>query len=752
MNSTTRLVLCSLSLVLVLFPLTAAQPGQPPTLKADEPAYFLMSLSLAEDGDLVADSDDIRRAFDHYPYLPVANLILMSPDRWETTYFGKPYIYSFFATPFAALFGSNGFKSFNMLMLVAMVWMGTSYLRKYNSDGVAALYSTLFFVLSPAFAYVFWIHPEIFNMFSIAACLYLAFHQPETSETPNRLSLPRRLWGTVTGASARPWWSGAALALATYNKPMLGLMGVPALFYVFRKRGWKSATGWIAGAALAMTLIAGISVAYTGKPSAYLGVARGGINILKPEDYETSIRNVRLATAAHRDEKAPNSWHWMFRVPDVKANKFLTDVRYFLFGRHTGLVPYMPFAVLSVLFFLFQGRGSRARWLTLGSLALVALVFLLWIPFNWHGGGGFVGNRYYVNVYPAFLFLVTAIRPLSLSLVGTGFATLLLGSILFNPWGLPVPHPTLQSHTRGGLFRYFPLELSLHSRISGYSVFGSNEVGIIGRKDVFKQVDELEGVFWTRGGATAEVWVFANDPLGKLYFDVQSWAPTNRIILKLGRSKEVLDFVDMERNSEHVRTVGLTPSRPVVVTSANGKKKHYYYKLLVTSDTGIHEGGNMVLAKVDPLFYVGASLTYLGAEEPGPRDQDFRVSWQKCEIPKRLATGSRSRIDIRATNVGKRTWQALGETPVRLTYHWLDGDGNPVRMPDQPRPKLRRNVPPGGVVLKTLTVYAPEKPGRHTLVFEGARRHLGWFPRHEGGSCASDVVVYRDPGGKSATQ
>ena len=40
-------------------------------------------------------------------------------------------------------------------------------------------------------------------------------------------------------------------------------------------------------------------------------------------------------------------------------------------------------------------------------------------------------------------------------------AAVLLGSILFSPWGAPVPSASLQSHVRGGLFRYFPLELSL---------------------------------------------------------------------------------------------------------------------------------------------------------------------------------------------------------------------------------------------------------------------------------------------------
>ena len=174
MSRSVRLVLASLGLFLVLFPLTAARPGQPATLNADEPAYFLMALSLVEDGDLRCDLGDVLRAFDLYQYLPLNNLIVMSPDDWETVYFGKPYIYSVLAAPAAALLGVNGFHAFNMLLVVGMIWMGTVYLRRFNSDVVAALYSSAFFLLSSAFAYVFWIHPEVLNMFSVTASSWLS--------------------------------------------------------------------------------------------------------------------------------------------------------------------------------------------------------------------------------------------------------------------------------------------------------------------------------------------------------------------------------------------------------------------------------------------------------------------------------------------------------------------------------------------------------------------------------------------------
>jgi hypothetical protein len=49
MNRATTLTFTALALFLVLFPLALAKPGLPMTLEGDEPAYYLMALSLVHD-------------------------------------------------------------------------------------------------------------------------------------------------------------------------------------------------------------------------------------------------------------------------------------------------------------------------------------------------------------------------------------------------------------------------------------------------------------------------------------------------------------------------------------------------------------------------------------------------------------------------------------------------------------------------------------------------------------------------------
>ena len=202
MRGTAGLVLGCLSLLLVLYPLAVPTRGLPVTLKGDEPAYYLAALSLARDGDLLCETRDLHRLFDGFPHLPVDNLILMSVDGWQTVHFGKPIIYSVLAAPFAALFESRGMVAFNMALFMGMVWMGFFYLRRTNSEGLAAFFSASFFLISVGFAYVFWLHTEILNMFSVMACLYLAATEEDRAG-------PKALV-RFFGGWARPLWSGAA--------------------------------------------------------------------------------------------------------------------------------------------------------------------------------------------------------------------------------------------------------------------------------------------------------------------------------------------------------------------------------------------------------------------------------------------------------------------------------------------------------------------------------------------------------------
>jgi hypothetical protein len=720
MSRGARQALLWLTLFLVLFPLAISKPGLPASLKSDEPAYYLTALSLARDGDLRFSPGEAERLFDEFPYLTVKNLILMTDDGWRTVYYGKPYIYSLFAAPFAGLFGANGMVSFNMLLLMAMVWMGASYLRRYNPDGLAVAYSAGFFILSSTFVYVFWLHPELFNMAGVTASLYLAFTPAERAAG----ALGGR-WRRLFGEAARPLWSAACLAPAVYNKPMLALMALAPLWVFLRRQGWRGIVRFCAGALLAGGLVAGISLALTGKASAYLGVNRRGWNVASADFMPPEV-----PIAAKSRATDAGSWWWILAAPTAKADESLENARYFLFGRHTGLFVYGPFALVSLLLFLAHRRRSRRRWLLLASLVAVALVFLLWIPFNWHGGGGFVGNRYYVNVYPGFLFLVARVAPVWSVGLGYAVGALLAGSLVFTPFGAPVQRPTLQAHVRHAPFGLFPFEFTIRDQIPGY--WGTAQLGkwFMGRADQFETSGEE---MWLHGNAEVTLWLFSYERLGKAVFRVRSPTPGNRVRLSLPGDEAELRFGD----EPAVQTATLTPSGPSRVRHEDGRTL-YIYDFEVASERGW----------TTRRFHLGAAVVYLG--EPADLERPiWNVEWLACSFPAAVTIGEESFTGrVRLRNSSAEDWPSGPGGRVKLAYHWLAESGETVVF-EGARSNLDAALAAGQELVSDLHVLLPEEPGRYRLQVDLVYEFVGWFSERGAPTCEAEVEVLPDPAGPS---
>ena len=726
MNRTVLLVLASVTAFFLLFPLTLGKPGLPTHLKADEGAYYLASLSLARDGDLRLETKDVDRAFQEFPFGPVNNLILMTDDGWRTVYFAKPYIYSFFAAPFAALFGADGLVCFNMLLTMAMVWMGYLHLRRYNQEGIAALFSASFFLLSVGFSYAFWLQPEVFNMAAVAGCLFFGLPRPdETGEPEARREM---LYALL---------SGAVLVLAVYNKPMFGAVGLAPLWAYARRRHWRKIGAWLLGAVLCLAVVAGLAILLTGHPSAYFGVHRQGVTLCEPEKMPIGPTAAQPPQAAARaavpSSTTGNTFTWLFRAPDITFYELVENIGYFLVGRHTGFLVYTPFAGLAVLLFLLRGRRSPERWVLLGAVSAVALYFLVFIAWNWQGGGGFLGNRYFINAMPAFLFLVTEIRPRWLILVGHAAAGLFLGPLLFTPFGAIVPEPTLQAHVRNAPFRFLPLELSLRN-VPGYERVQLGDLRIVGRKDVFLPLGDQ---MWVGGSNRVELYFIGARPIPAAVFQVTNLAPGNHVEIAMGEGREVLDF----GSADEARRIRLEPGEPFRVRRQKWAT-FYVYKMIVTSRGGrIQHWAResppntcpyfIQNARTDENFYAGAALAYLGMGAQLDADL-YDVQWGNSVTPPRVRAGEAFSVLTRLFNRSKFSWTADGAARVNLSYHWLDESGRMV-VKDGQRTQIPLPVPPGGRVSVRQKVVAPDRPGRYILELDPVFETVAWFSEKNGG-------------------
>ena len=104
------------------------------------------------------------------------------------------------------------------------------------------------------------------------------------------------------------------------------------------------------------------------------------------------------------------------------------------------------------------------------------------------------------------------------------------------------------------------------------------------------------------------------------------------------------------------------------------------------------------------------------------------------ESPLLLAVAEQRHILFYVRNDGTERWSAAADSPIRLTYRWLNADGS-VHAAEGPRSSFSRAINPGERILTPLHVDAPSAPGEYVLEVDIVHEHVRWF------ECACRVPV-----------
>jgi stage II sporulation protein D len=88
--------------------------------------------------------------------------------------------------------------------------------------------------------------------------------------------------------------------------------------------------------------------------------------------------------------------------------------------------------------------------------------------------------------------------------------------------------------------------------------------------------------------------------------------------------------------------------------------------------------------------------------------------------------GETKTVQVTVTNTGNQPWTVSGPNPVNLSYHLLDGNGNPVIW-DGPRIPLGGDIAVGASKQLTVGYTAPSTAGTYTLVVDLVREGVSWF-------------------------
>lgn len=449
--------------------LTVDFPSAAFGIQSDEATYYMMGHSLAEDGDLTYRVEDLERVWREFPSGPAGVFlkkgrdvksvaftaappffkIISEPDpNARRLFYGKSFIYPVFAAPFVKVFGTNGFLVFHALLLALVVFCAYLFLHARAPALPSLLIAAAFVLMSVVPVYFVWITPELFN-FSLGLLAYFCWLYKEVA---TREQSPRGTGWLFCGRSDVV--AAALIGIATFSKPSNVLLFLPIIVWqIWKRRAWRAA---IAGG-FVLGLLAGglfaLNVAISGEWN-YQGGDR------QTYVYEFPFQNeVPTAAEIGKPKARDEALTGVIFDRRVFTQNLLHNVGYFFVGRYAGLLPYFFPALFALVAFLSAPRRRPAwQWLVLASGLAQIVFFIVITPYTWNGGGGSVGNRYFMGAYGIFLFLIPPVSSISLAFVPWVIGGLFVTRMVLNPFAASF-YPGHNAKT--GPVRLLPVERSL---------------------------------------------------------------------------------------------------------------------------------------------------------------------------------------------------------------------------------------------------------------------------------------------------
>jgi len=502
----------------------------------DSATYYCMGLSLALDGDLEYTRDDLSRIYKEYKRGPQGIFLTQNPGSGKL-YYAKFFMYPLLCVPFILLFYSNGFYLVNALMLSALLFAGYFFYRKTAGSAASLIFTCTFFLASSSLLYIYWMGPDFTNLFLVFFGYFFWLFRIENRSFPGeRLSPVEKLlqsrWTILLSAFF--------LALAAYSKPTNGLLILPPLVYLAWKRNLNRSAMYILSFGLVVIVLFGLNYYFTEQFIPYGGERRSFIDHYPLEDGRADFSSLGVGSSVSKD------------VPSVHVDKrIIYNLFYYFFGRFSGIAYYFTPCFFCLLMFLFRPK-SMVRWLIVSAIFLQIFTFIVLIPHNYFGGGGCVGNRYFLNIAPLFFFIIPSkslgtARHVFLWLIWAVF----LAGVMIHPVYYSY-HPA--ENAKRWPYTWLPVEMTalndlpincdaLHRRqpFFGRDVSPHPDYWIyfLDNNTYLKENDW----FWVQGGTRAQFILRASFPIQEAIFTLRNGRTDgpNRIIIRKGfRSKKLI--------------------------------------------------------------------------------------------------------------------------------------------------------------------------------------------------------------------
>ncbi|HEX7180523.1 MAG TPA: hypothetical protein VF756_01675 [Thermoanaerobaculia bacterium] len=484
-----------------------------PSLVGDEATYAMQAASLAWDLDLAYSRADYDRFVAHWGG-PPDGLILQSHDNGARITYGKPFLYALAIAPFVRAAPVRGGLIANVVFLAAAAVLASFALRGTVGE-TAPLWVAAFLFASVSFGYAFWVHADLFLLAATAAGLALVY-----GSIPDQAMPQIYAEAPLTGPAFWRWFlAGMLLAVAGAFRPFYLILLIPALLAAWSLGHARRAAliGLVAGAVL---LLAGTSLVQWGAGGSWSGYG-GERQGFYPRTGYPEVDFPASQWSSSLQKWGNTSWLQEGGVAPSFDPKLLSwNSAYFFAGRNVGVLPYF----LPLLLGFVTMRGDRGRWAIPLAVLVAVLGFLVIRPFNFYGGGGAIGNRYFLPLYPAFWFLAARPARPVWPVLAAALAAPFLWPLWTHPTAFPVGEDGRYRHVSEIAERYLPYETT-QSHIPGGQDMSVNNLWL---KLLNHNVYRAEGSESLRliGSNLGELLVGSPDPLPAVYLDFGRDAPS----------------------------------------------------------------------------------------------------------------------------------------------------------------------------------------------------------------------------------
>lgn len=414
-------------------------------LFSDQAVYYAMTQSIACDGDLEYTKKDLIRYYEDFMAGPQGIFLKKAPN--GKLFYAKSWAYSLFAAPFVRVLGYNGFLVFHSFLLLLILLMGHVYLSLSNPPISSIVYLLSFLFASVAGVYFLWITPDFFNLSLVFAAIFLWLYKIKHGES----SPEERNSGRSRNFLLSPWTDYAAVILvgiATFSKPPNIVLVAPLVVFALARKKIVKALGLGLAFILTLSLFFGMNYLLTSEWN-YQGGERKTFYFTFPlEKNQFTFDNLG-------DTMTSEGYFQEFLLPPQFV---FFNIFYYFFGRFTGLTWYFFPAVLALVLFFSPSRRRLYDWLVLATAAGGILIYIVLMPDNYSGGGGSLANRYFLNIYPLFLFLPPLEKKRRDILLIWVVAAVFISQILVSPFRSSA-QPAI--HAKRFPFKALPVEMTL---------------------------------------------------------------------------------------------------------------------------------------------------------------------------------------------------------------------------------------------------------------------------------------------------